>query len=324
MLVQKDDDWEEWGLEELVENLRKYVERNPLKDSEDTGRKDDMSRYHLWKREKEKMLLGNHEGPKGNRKSFSVYCNSDEHFSQNCMKVLDVAARRAILQRNRLCYNCTTGGHGASQCRSRGCKIGQGKHHTSICDRMKSTLDLLQNSRLERTMSSLMNLARTLHPTVLAKIGAETVRVMFDSGAGSSYFCTDVITKLQLKPARKEQRCIEQMFGTMWRKVEVYNITIQSLAVKGFSFGVECVNAEKDVLTYLPNPNIHVLKKQYGRLRRLTFSEEETRNDSMPVHIILIAADYQRVRTTEPLMLGAKPDKDPGAEFTTLGWTIYG
>ena len=29
-IVQKDDDWEEWGLEELVENLRKYTDRNLL------------------------------------------------------------------------------------------------------------------------------------------------------------------------------------------------------------------------------------------------------------------------------------------------------
>ena len=28
-MAQKDDDWEEWGLEELVENLRKYTDRNP-------------------------------------------------------------------------------------------------------------------------------------------------------------------------------------------------------------------------------------------------------------------------------------------------------
>ena len=173
-------------------------------------------------------------------------------------------------------------------------------------------------------MSSLMNHASTLHPTVVAKVGAETVRVMFDSGAGSSYLCADVITKLKLKPARKEQRCIEQMFGSTRRNVEVYNITIHSLAVEGFSFEVEWFNAEKDVLTYLPNPNIHALKKQYGRLRRLTFSEEEMRNDSMAVHIILGAADYQRVRTTEPLILWANPDKDPGAEFTMFGWTIYG
>ncbi|XP_022789302.1 uncharacterized protein LOC111329007 [Stylophora pistillata] len=32
-MVQKDDKWEEWGLEELVENLRKYTDRNPLSES---------------------------------------------------------------------------------------------------------------------------------------------------------------------------------------------------------------------------------------------------------------------------------------------------
>ena len=37
LLVEKDDDWEEWGLEELMENLRKYVKRNPLRDNEDTA-----------------------------------------------------------------------------------------------------------------------------------------------------------------------------------------------------------------------------------------------------------------------------------------------
>ena len=44
----------------------------------------------------------------------------------------------------------------------------------------------------------------------------------------------------------------------------------------------------------------------------------------MPVHSILGAADCQSIRTTEPLILGAKPDKDTKAKFTMLGWTIYG
>ena len=173
-------------------------------------------------------------------------------------------------------------------------------------------------------MSAVMNHASTLHATVLAKIGEEEVRVMFDSDAGSSYLCTDVITKLNLKPARKEQRCIEQMYGTMRKIVEVYSVTVHSLAVEGFSIDVECINAEKDVLTHLPNPNIKALKKQCGRFRRLTFTEEATRSDTMSVHVILGAADYQRIRTTEPLILGVDPDKDPGAEFTMLGWTVYG
>ena len=32
-MAQGDDNWEEWGLEELVENLRKYTDRNPLPDA---------------------------------------------------------------------------------------------------------------------------------------------------------------------------------------------------------------------------------------------------------------------------------------------------
>ena len=39
VLVQKDDDWEEWGLEQLVANLRRHVERSPVRDTEDTAEK---------------------------------------------------------------------------------------------------------------------------------------------------------------------------------------------------------------------------------------------------------------------------------------------
>jgi len=84
------------------------------------------------------------------------------------------------------------------------------------------------------------------------------------------------------------------MIGAIRTNVEVY-VTSHSLAVEGFSFEVECVNAEKDILSYLPNPNIPAWKKQYGRLRRLNLSEEDIRNDSMPVHVILGAAGYQRL-----------------------------
>ena len=127
---------------------------------------------------------------------------------------------------------------------------------------------------------------------------------MFDSGAGSSYLCTDVITKLNQKPARKEQRCIEKMYGTMRKVVEVYGVTAHSLAVERFSMDVVCINAKKHVLTHLPNPNIKALKKQCGRFRRLSFSDEATRSDTLQVHIISGAADYQRVPTTKPLIWG--------------------
>ena len=46
--------------------------------------------------------------------------------------------------------------------------------------------------------------------------------------------------------------------------------------------------------------------------------------DNLPVHVILGAADVQRIKTTEPVVLGVDPDIDPGAEYTMLGWVITG
>ena len=185
-----------------MQNLRRYVERNPLRHSEDIKRKPDDFKQRPWRKEKdkEKMLFGNGTVKSG-CKPTCVYCNSEEHYSLNCTEVLDTAARRAILQRNRLCWNCTGVGHAATQRWSRGCRNCNGKHHTSTCDREKSTLQQFHNARVEKSMSALISHTNTLHPTVLAKLGEETVRVMFDSGAGSSYLCTDIITRLNLKPA---------------------------------------------------------------------------------------------------------------------------
>ena len=196
ILVQKDDDWEEWGLEQLVESLRRYVQRNPLRDSEDNKRRTEDFKVRPWIKENErpeKLLFGNNGGKPG-RKPNCVYCNSQEHNSLNCTKKLDIAARPAILQRSGLCWNCTGGGHGVTQCRSRGCKNCNRKHHTYCTPRYatKKNLHLInfriqELTRVDKSMSALMNNASTLHPTVLAKVGEKEVRVMFDSGAGSSY-----------------------------------------------------------------------------------------------------------------------------------------
>ena len=40
------------------------------------------------------------------------------------------------------------------------------------------------------------------------------------------------------------------------------------------------------------------------------------------VHIILGAADIQRIKSTEAAVLGLNPDSEPRAEFTMLGWFI--
>ena len=87
---------------------------------------------------------------------------------------------------------------------------------------------------------------------------------------------------------------------------------------------LQCINVEKPVFTYLPNPRIPVLKLKNSCIRRLVFSDEEATAEKLPVSVILGAADIQRIKSTEPAVLGSNPGTDPGSEFSTLGWLIAG
>ena len=53
------------------------------------------------------------------------------------------------------------------------------------------------------------------------------------------------------------KRTIEQMYGTVTKQVEIYPITVTSNIVDGFTIDLQCINGEKDFLTYLLNPRIH-------------------------------------------------------------------
>ena len=329
-MVQKDDDWEEWDLEQLVDNLRKYVDRHPLPMVNFTSpihnvyRKQHHETMPEWKR-KDKMLLANAFQRSSQKSNGCVYCGKCNHRSTDCFKILDVAHRRAILKKNSMCFNCTGLGHVASKCKSRGCVKCGGRHHTSLCDsssedqRNKSEFNPAMEKGLTATDES-----TTLHASVVGKVNGVDARIMLDSGAGSSYVCTSLLTQLGLKPSKVEKRAIEQMYGTITKQVEIYPITVESNVVDGFTIDLNCINGEKEFLTYLPNPRISNLKKRYNRLRRLTFSDEGNQQERLPVHIIFGAADYQRIKSTEPPVLGPDPNKDPGAEFTMLGWTLSG
>ena len=317
IIAQGDDNWEEWKLEQLTQNLRKYVDRNPFKTGEEI--KSEVTNKDRF-RVREKLLFGNGQ-LNARRPEGCIYCGSKQHRSMQCTKVLNVANRRDILKNNKLCFNCIGTGHTAGNCKSRSCaKCGQ-RHHTSLCERQIKTIP---EPTTEISMSASNFESSTIHGTVKARVDGHAVRIMIDTGASSSYVCSDLVTKLSIQPRYKETRCIEQMYGTVTRRVEIYGIKIESTAVDGFSLEVNCINAEKGVLTYLPNPRIKDLKQRFFRLRRLEINDEEAVEQQLPVHIILGAADYQRIRSTEQPVLGSNPDTDPGATFTMLGWMLFG
>ena len=329
-LVQKDDKWEEWDLQQLAENLRRYTDRNPLPESgmmtlssQNNPMKKRMNETNQDWRKRDRIMLASTQKSQ-RRPPGCMYCGLPNHGSADCLKVLDMAHRREILTNKRLCFNCTGFGHMASRCKSRGCSKCSGKHHTSICDVMPAEREIVETgSNTKPEMGKRPIVANTtIHATVMSKVNGIPARIMIDSGSGSSYICTSLLTQLKLK--HMEKRIIEQMYGTVSRQVEICQVTVSSEVVGDFEMDLSCINGEMEVLTFLPNPRIRARKKRYGRFRCLNFGGENVKEDKLPIYIILSSSDFQRIRTTEPLVLGPNHNSDPGAEFTMLGWTLTG
>ena len=314
ILARGDNSWEEWKLQDLTENLRKFVERCPLRPLEDNIGDSLHQLQH-----KDKLFMENSY----QKNKSCVYCGNQGHRSAESTRVVTIANRRKHLKRNKLCFNCTGKRHNANVCRSRNCAKCGGKHHTSICSRIEGTIPVTSAKSIpEKNFGASSGLA--LKMMVKGVVNGHEVRIMIDNGSSSSYICFSLITALDLQPLCKEIRCIEQMFGTVTKVVELYNIKIKSTTGNHFSLDLNCINGERDLLRYLPNSRIKLLKRHQRQLKQITFGDEETTMNQLPIHIILGVADYQCIRTTEPPILGNDPGNDPGAEYTMLGWILSG
>ena len=63
-----------------------------------------------------------------------------------------------------------------------------------------------------------------------------------------------------------------------------------------FELDIDCINAGKEVLTYLPNPKVKDLKRSSRPLQKQQLCVEEPTVRQIPAHIILGEADYQQIR----------------------------
>ena len=323
--TQKDDEWEQWGLEDLMGNLKRFVERNLLT-TNDHLKDGGTNHYGQFKRSNrnvekgETLLLAKQHNQDNSFKSKCVYCNIDYHKFSECMKVITIADRKEMINNQKLCYNCCKFEDQASKCSSKGCWKCGVKHHTSIYDKINSTRfeeDKLKSLGTFETKS-------VIRPTVIFDVDWVKAQGLIDTGARSSYISTYLFKKLYSKPLRKEKILTEQMYGAVEKIAQIHKIKITSSVVDNFNVVVPCISAEKEVLTYLPNPNIPELKQKNTKVKRTPFADENTTKDYLPVHVILGVADYQKKKTSEPIVFGKHPETDSFAEFTKLGWTLVG
>ena len=284
-LVRIDEDWQEWTFPQFVDVLKKWTTRNSkiLPSPEKSFKRENtyQTNYKIYK----------HGG--------CVYCEKSGHKASDCKTVSDIKKRRLTLSNKKLCFNYTGTKHRASECLSnRSCVKCKRKHHSSICDKITSTL---------LTTSS----CSVTYPVVLIEIEAVKYRALIDTGAEASYASSTL-------PIQTEIKKTETLMSTNTRKIKIYSVKTQDINCE-FNFETELNHVEKEVLLELLNPKYRELQKIYIHLKNLQINDYYPKSE-LPVHVILDISDYTKIKTQDRLRVGLPGE--PIVELTKFGLVI--
>ena len=128
IIAQQEDNWKDWNLEQLVENMKRYVQGNRLRNEEnDNHQQKPNDRNDSYQRNQ------NYRGKK------NWWSNNTEPFivtARIIQLIMHKGVGRSFKTRyheeEEVCFNCTSAGNLASHCKSRPYfECGQ-KHHASI------------------------------------------------------------------------------------------------------------------------------------------------------------------------------------------------
>ena len=172
------------------------------------------------------------------------------------------------------------------------------KHHSSICDKITSTL---------LTTSS----CSVTYPVVLIEIEAVKYRALIDTGAEASYASSTL-------PIQTEIKKTETLMSTNTRKIKIYSVKTQDINCE-FNFETELNHVEKEVLLELLNPKYRELQKIYIHLKNLQINDYYPKSE-LPVHVILDISDYTKIKTQDRLRVGLPGE--PIVELTKFGLVI--
>ena len=86
-----------------------------------------------------------------------------------------------------------------------------------------------------------------------------------------------------------------------------------------FCLDTEVTKVDKNQLISLENPRYEQRLTKYVHLKGIEMEDKDSK-DIMPVHLILGASDYVKIKTETAPRVGALGE--PIGEKTKLGWTI--
>ena len=296
-LAMTNEKWSEWTFLEFVSALERWTKNNPIKQPHG-------SKYHGKDRDRSYFVKTTGKG--------CLYCSDESHKAISCDKIVNSGERKKILAEKQLCFNCAGAKHRAADCKSKNrCQTCHGKHHTSICDKSSPP-------REPGMTANFVGTSTVVHPVVVVRINGYKFRALLDSGASHSYASSTALKLIGAKCKSVGVRQIVMLTGVTTRKMQVYDAHVESLN-KDFVLDVSLTKIEKHELLQLENPRYKEILKMFPHLDGV-YMDDYDEKDTLPVHLILGANEYAKIRTNENLRVGKTGE--PVAEHTRFGWAL--
>ena len=157
-----------------------------------------------------------------------------------------------------------------------------------------------------------------IFPVVQIKVDGVECRALIDSGAGSSYTSAKLINLLKKRPVDVTKKRVDMLMGSHVAHLETYQASLGSVS-GDFNMDANLVKVNKEELLSIDNPRYDELIKKYPHLRSVEVVDHDPK-PKLPVHVVLSAGEYARVKTTTKPRIGQ--DGEPIAELTKLGWFV--
>ena len=167
-------------------------------------------------------------------------------------------------------------------------------------------------------MTATQDREKVCHPIVLVKVNGVTCRALLDTGATVSYASGYLLDRLKLRPTRMHTRRIQTIVGVVTKRSEIFKVQANYMEEK-YVIPLSVMRIDRAELLSVENPNYAVMISKYPHLKGV-YMEDTDLKKMLPVHVILGASDYARIKTRESQRTGAMGE--PVAEYTHFGWTI--
>ena len=303
-LVRTDDDWEEWSMENLIDNIQSWLRRN--KSSHD---------HH----KRERNMFSRRGGNKdGKRIAQCVFCKSD-HWSDKCKSYVTAEQRKKFFVENKLCFNCASPGHRGNECCSRGCFHCGAKHHTSLCTQEKNHLPPPNDGKGTVLTGYTSTVEEPTLPAIIpVKLKGEVFWAFLDTDSGRNFISREAAKKLNLQPVRHETKEIITVNSSTKQSMPIFAVMMESMDGNARE-EIELTGSKLNDFTTVRRPDMNKLKLEFEHTKDKRFYMNL--EGKYPIHMILGDKTYCRIRTEE--VFKGNPG-DPVVEGSTFGWIIHG